>query len=112
MAMDIGNPGVAPAMAPTVPAAPVVEGAMAPAAAAPVSEAELTQKTVENLNVAEAGAMEALEAAKVNPAVAEETEQKIEQAVVLLDEAKVEVEAPAPDQATNLTDNLGSGAEI
>lgn len=106
----------APAPAPggMVPAVP--EGGMAPTAAPVASEAEQTQVAVENLNIAQAGAMEALEAVKANPSVQPETEQKIEQAVVLLDEAKNEVAAPAPGpdggEAAAVGTNLGSGAEI
>ena len=104
-----GNP------APAAPApAPKVEGTMAPDA--PPAEAQVDAKAVEGLNVAQAGAMEALEAAQAAPQVGQETEAKIEQAVVLLDEAKNEIAAPAPDEnnpiATGNTGVLGSGAEL
>lgn len=107
-----GTLGAAAGVAPPAPPAP--DGGMAPSTPVAPSEAEQTQIAVENLNIAEASAMEALEAAQINPAIGPETEQKIEQAVVLLDEAKNEIAAPAPDAGVVEQGGgvLGSGAEV
>jgi len=86
-------------------------GKMAPSVPAQPAEAEVEQKAVESLNVAEAGAMEALEAAQAAPQVGEETEAKIENAVILLDEAKQEIAATAPgaEQQRDLVPSGGEG---
>ena len=105
--------------APAATTAGNLGGTMAPAVAPAPTEAEVEQKASESLNVAQAGAMEALEAAQAAPQVGEETEQKIENAVVLLDEAKNEIAAsgagtgPVADQGNNMTPPPGvpSGGE-